>query len=148
MRIVKNRLTTEEWNIYSFLKENCLGEQNAIHMKDLAVVANMSERKVRQSISNITVYKPGYTIIAANNKGYYIPTEEERKNANGMLKSRVKGAIERMIANDPEQVNWLYGYITDIKHRYDNPPQNQMKLPLNGKAEDVNYTADKYKRQV
>lgn len=148
MRIVKNRLTTEEWNIYSFLKENCLGEQNAIHMKDLAVVANMSERKVRQSISNITVYKPGYTIIAANNKGYYIPTEEERKHANGMLKSRVKGAIERMIANDPEQVNWLYGYITDIKHRYDSPPQNQMKLPLNGKAEDVNYTADKYKRQV
>ena len=33
MRIVKNRLTTEEWKIYSFLKENCLGEQNAIHMK-------------------------------------------------------------------------------------------------------------------
>lgn len=148
MKLVKNRLTTEEWMIYAFLKENCLGEQNAIHMKELAVRSNMSERKVRQTISNITIYKPGYTIIAANHKGYYIPTEEERKNANAMLKSRVKGAIERMIANDPEQVNWLYGYITEMKKNYDNPPQNQMKLPLNGKSEDVNYTADKYKRQV
>ena len=71
----------------------------------------MSERKVRQSISNITVpINQGTQLLQQTTKDTIFPTEEERKNANGMLrKVESKGAIERMIANDPEQVNWLYG---------------------------------------
>jgi hypothetical protein len=147
MKLVKNKLTTEEWSIYTYLRSECLGEKNAVHMNELAKITNMKERQVRQAISNITRYKPGYTIIAANHNGYFIPTEQERVKANAMLKSRVRGAIERMIANDPAQVNWLYTHIAEIKKQYDAPPQDQIKLEINGKTKDVNYTADKYMKQ-
>ncbi len=148
MKLVENKLTTNEWRIYNYLTTWCLGEAQAVSMKYLAENFEMSEREVRESIKNITIKKTGYTMIAAGAKGYYIPKEDEREKANSMLRARAESAIERLIANDPTSTNWLYTLITETKEKYPAPPQGQIQAELNGKRKDVNYTAEKYQATI
>jgi hypothetical protein len=149
MKLCKNELTTVEWQVYEYLKDNCISEKNAISMRSLGQRFYLSDRDVRQVIKNISEKKSGKLIVASNNNGYFIPFDEtETTKALSMLKSRLKGSLERYVALNPSDTNWLYSLLSELKEKYDTPPQNQTVIKFNGHEKDVNYYGKKYTKQL
>ncbi len=140
MKLVKQDLTSLEWEVYNYLKQNCMGEKSAIGMKQLAENFWVSDRGLRQMIKNITESKVISTIIASGSKGYYIPlNEQESIKANAMLKSRLEGALRRYYANNPSNRHWVYNLLKELDEEYETPPQNQTVIKFNGQENDINY---------
>ena len=144
MKLVNQELTSLEWQVYRYLKENCMGEKNAIGMKYLAETFWLGERDLRQMIKNITESKVIHTIIASSSKGYYIPlNEQESIKANAMLKSRLEGALRRYYGNNPNDRHWIYNLLKELDEQYEAPPQNQTVIKFNGQEKDINYFGDR-----
>lgn len=141
----KKVLTTLHWRIYDYLKDNCTGKDNKVSMHDLALWFGVSSRKVREVIKDLTESDKIYTIIATTPKGYYIPSNElEMNEANKMLKSRIEGALTRYFANTPNDRDWLYNLISDLKDQYDTPPQAQTVIQFTGnERETINYFGER-----
>lgn len=140
----KKQLTTLHWNIYKYLKMNCTGKDNKVSMHDLALWFGVSSRKVREIIKDLTESDTIYTVIATTSKGYYIPSNElEMNEANKMLKSRIKGALTRYFANTPNDRDWLYNLISELKEQYDTPPQAQQVIKFTGYEKDINYFGER-----
>ena len=61
--------------VYNYLNNNAIGAYNAIHMKDLAVILDLSEREVRRQKyqANNTV---GKAMIVSSEFGYYMASNE------------------------------------------------------------------------
>lgn len=137
-------LTSLHYQVYNYLKVNCVGENNTISMSDLALHFDITSRKVREIIKDLTESENIYTVIASTSKGYYLPSNEvEMDKANMMLKSRLKGAMERYFANTPNDRDWIYNLIAELKQKYDNPPQAQQVLKFNGWEKDINYFGER-----
>ena len=144
IKLVKNRMTTRQHEILNFLKNFCLGKKNAIRMKELAVMFDVSDREIREEIKEIRKLKPSHLIIASSSKGYYIPFEEEVSEANKMLLNRWLGATETLLANDGRLIKLLFWKLDQMKDELDTPLQSQTVMQFNGWEKDINYYADKY----
>lgn len=146
IRLVDNRLTTQQHNVINYLKQNALGEKNVISANKLAKVFSISERELRKEITAIRKLKPTHLIIASCSKGYYIPLEEERDNGNRMLVERWCGATETLLGNDPRLINYMFWKLNELKDKLDTPLQGQIVMPFNGWEKDINYYGDKYEK--
>lgn len=71
------------YKIYDYLKENCVGEENAISGRDLAARFKITERGLRDYISVIRTSTELRKVIGSSPKGYYVcANKEEAQRAN------------------------------------------------------------------
>lgn len=71
------------YEIYKYLKENCVGEENAIQGRDLAAQFKITERHLRGYISVIRTSTELRKVIGSSPKGYYVcANKEEAQQAN------------------------------------------------------------------
>ena len=147
LKLVDNRLTTQQHSIMNYLKLNALGKKNSISAKRLADLYNVNERELRKEITAIRKYKPSHLIIASCAKGYYIPLESERKQGNKMLIERWNGATETLLGNDPRVINYMFWKLKEMAKKLDTPLQGQTVMQFNGWEKDINYYANKYEKE-
>lgn len=145
--LVDNKLNTQQHNILNHLKNYCLGKSKAISMERLAVLFNISDRKVRDEIATIRKHKPSHVIIASCDDGYYIPLESEVDEANAMLLQRWLGSTEILLGNDPRLIKLMFWKLNEMKDKLDTPLQGQTVMQFNGWEKDINYYADKYLKE-
>lgn len=140
MKLTNNVLTTQEWSIYMFLKGFHNGEKSAISMPKLAMQFSVSQRKLREMITNIILYKFGYLKVCSTDRGYFVATsEEELQKALEIMKSRVRTSLEKYFATSHENKSWLYSLINELQEKYDTPANKQTTIKFNGWEKDVNY---------
>ena len=87
------------YQIYEFLK-NHIGKEQAISADNLANRFLISERKLRDYISEIRRDAEFEKIVCSSNSGYYIATEEEADRANRRLYSQAFSLLKTAHAND------------------------------------------------
>lgn len=138
-------MTTTEYMIYDYLKQNCVGMSHAIPMRELGELYNMSGREIRQAIENIKRFKLGYTVIGSTDDGWFIPLSHEREIATAKYKQTAMSMIESQVANDPQTLNDFYILLNQLRDKYPAPCQNQTQATFdNQPRKDVNYVGDKY----
>jgi hypothetical protein len=146
MKLATNKLGTMHYQVYEYLKSHCIGEKNAIAMHDLAETMFTSDREIRKVIDELIRFKHGKTIIASSQNGYYIPfDEQEAMKSRGMLKSRLKSALERYKALYPDDTHWVYTYLSELDQKYESVSQGQVVIAFNkGNKETINYYGKEY----
>lgn len=148
MRLVKNRLKTEDWNILNYLKENAIGLENAISSKLLSAHFGISKQMLRYRIRNIR--KNQEIVIGSNIKtGYYIPLQKEKDEALRYAENKTLSELETRIIQNPEFVLKAFKTINETLKTTDKAPQGQIKMKLSGyENEIVNYFGDKYLENI
>ena len=76
-RLVKNNLNTIQWRILNHMKVYAVGEENALNGSTLAYRFDITKEALRKHIARIRK-RQEIIIGSSNNKGYYIPLEEEK----------------------------------------------------------------------
>ena len=87
------------YQIYDVLCKH-VGAANAVAADDLANWFGISERKLRDYISEIRRDPDFEKIVCSSNSGYYIATEEEADRANKRLYSQAFSLLKTAHAND------------------------------------------------
>ena len=87
------------YQIYDALCKR-VGAQSAVAADDLANWFGISERKLRDYISEIRRSADFEKIVCSSNNGYYIATEEEADRANRRLYSQAFSLLKTARAND------------------------------------------------
>lgn len=83
MAIETKHHTPIVYNIYHYLEQNCVGEENAISGRDLAARFRLSERELRSYISDIRTSDELRKVIGSTPKGYFVCADkEEAQKAN------------------------------------------------------------------
>lgn len=143
-RLVKNHLTTLEWNVLKKLKAYNIGKENAVAMETLAEQFNVTDREIRKVVKRLRQYQE--VMISSCNKGYYIPLECEQQTANKMLLNRALSSLDTILDNSPKSIGIIYKHLNEKIKTLDIATQNQIKIQFNGwERETVNYFGDKYK---
>lgn len=65
------------YRIYDYLKENCVGKENAISGRDLSAKFGIDRRTLRYYKHEILMNPELTRVVMTCNKGYDVPTEEE-----------------------------------------------------------------------
>lgn len=86
------------YSVYNELK-NHVGKKSAISAADLSSLFNISKRDLREIISTIRTSSELRKIVASSNKGYYICTAEEFKQANRRLEKQAFSLMKVAYAN-------------------------------------------------
>lgn len=88
------------YRIYDYLKENCVGEINAIPARDLAAHFKISERQLRDYIRQIRNSTELEKTVCATPKGYFVcKDKEEFIRANGTLYAAAFNLLRTARAN-------------------------------------------------
>lgn len=85
--------------VYEYMKR-CVGEENAISAKDLSKRFGVSERNLREIISEIRESSVLQLVIGSNNKGYFVCRESEFSAMNNRLKSAAFSLLKVAYANE------------------------------------------------
>lgn len=88
------------YQLYDFLKENHMGEENAISARNLSELFGVSERALREMISEIRESSVLQLVIGSNNKGYFVCRESEFSAMNNRLKSAAFSLLKVAYANE------------------------------------------------
>ena len=94
MKIKKH--TPVVYQLYDFLKEYHMGEENAISARNLSELFGVSERALRE-IRESSVLQ---LVIGSNNKGYFVCRESEFSAMNNRLKSAAFSLLKVAYANE------------------------------------------------
>ena len=87
------------YDVYEYMK-GCVGEENAISAKDLSKRFGVSERNLREIISEIRESSVLQLVIGSNNKGYFVCRESEFSAMNNRLKSAAFSLLKVAYANE------------------------------------------------
>lgn len=85
--------------VYEYMK-GCVGEENAISAKDLSKRFGVSERNLREIISEIRESSVLQLVIGSNNKGYFVCRESEFSAMNNRLKAAAFSILKVAYANE------------------------------------------------
>ena len=88
------------YRVYSLLKDEHVGEENAISARDLSEEVGISERALREVISEIRESPVLQLVVGSNNKGYFVCRENEFAAMNNRLKSAAFSLLKVAYAND------------------------------------------------
>lgn len=88
------------YQLYDFLKECHMGEENAISARNLSELFGVSERALRDLISEIRESSVLQLVIGSNNKGYFVCRESEFERTNNRLKAAAFSLLKVAYAND------------------------------------------------
>lgn len=147
MRIVKNKLNTREWEILKFLKENAVGKENAIFGWELAYYFGITTEALRYNIANIREYQD--VVIGSNtNVGYYIPLQDEYKEAVRYGQNKALSQLRRNAKKDHNFILRAYKLLNEIAKELDHVSQGQLRMQFNGwENEEENFFGDKYVKE-
>lgn len=99
MKIETKKHSPVVYLVYDFMKDY-VGESNAIKAKDLSAHFGVSERELREIISEIRNSPVLEKIIGSSAKGYYICRDEEFESTNNRLKSAAFSLLKVAYANE------------------------------------------------
>ena len=88
------------YRVYSLLKDEHVGEENAISARDLSEEVGISERALREVVSEIRESPVLQLVVGSNNKGYFVCREGEFSAMNNRLKSAAFSLLKVAYAND------------------------------------------------
>lgn len=88
------------YSLYKCLKENHTGEENAISAKNLGELFGISERALRELISEIRESSVLQLVVGSSVRGYYVCREEEFSAMNNRLKSAAFSLLKVAYANE------------------------------------------------
>ena len=88
------------YRVYSLLKDEHVGEENAISARDLSEEVGICERALREVISEIRESPVLQLVVGSNNKGYFVCRENEFAAMNNRLKSAAFSLLKVAYAND------------------------------------------------
>jgi len=143
----KNDLSSLQWNILKYLKENALGKENAISGKDLAIVFNLENTsQVRYNIKKIRVSKIIDTVIGSDRQGYFIPYQDEYEKSMQLLVSKTFSMIETCIKQYPKAKDMLHKVVGYQFKTTNKAQEGQFQMQFNGwESEIINKFAGSYK---
>lgn len=145
MRIVKNELNTQQWNILNYLKQNAVGERNLIGGKALATIFNMSETTLRKHLAIIR--KKQSIVIGANMNGYYIPLEEEREKALRYAENKNISELETRIKQNPSYAFRALSSLWKAYKEAEKEIEGQTTMQFNGWEKDFHRFGNKYLKE-
>ena len=99
MKIETKKHSPVVYLVYDFMKDY-VGESNAIKAKDLSAHFGVSERELRDIISEIRESPVLQLVIGSNNKGYFVCRESEFERTNNRLKAAAFSLLKVAYAND------------------------------------------------
>lgn len=99
MKIETKKHAPVVYLVYDFMKDY-VGESNAIKAKDLSAHFGVSERELRDIISEIRESPVLQRVIGSNNKGYFVCRESEFERTNNRLKSAAFSLLKVAYANE------------------------------------------------
>lgn len=99
MKIETKKHSPVVYLVYDFMKDY-VGESNAIKAKDLSAHFGVSERELRDIISEIRESPVLQRVIGSNNKGYFVCRESEFERTNNRLKSAAFSLLKVAYANE------------------------------------------------
>lgn len=142
-RLVYNKLNSFEYNLLNYLKENCVGLENAKKGFELGEVFGVGAVKIRYHIAKIR--KQQSVVIGSTTKnGYFIPLQSEKENSLLYSQSKVLSELETRIRQNPEFILVVYKKLHQIRKNIDIVLQGQISMQLNGWEKDFNMFGDKY----
>lgn len=99
MKIETKKHSPVVYLVYDFMKDY-VGESNAIKAKDLSAHFGVSERELRDIISEIRESPVLQLVIGSNNKGYFVCRESEFERTNNRLKAAAFSLLKVAYANE------------------------------------------------
>lgn len=99
MKIETKKHAPVVYLVYDFMKDY-VGESNAIKAKDLSAHFGVSERELRDIISEIRESPVLQRVIGSNNKGYFVCRESEFERTNNRLKAAAFSLLKVAYANE------------------------------------------------
>lgn len=87
------------YSVYEYMKQY-VGEENAISAKDLSKHFGMSERNLRDIISEIRESSVLQLVIGSSANGYFVCREEEFSAMNNRLKAAAFSLLKVAYANE------------------------------------------------
>lgn len=99
MKIETKKHSPVVYLVYDFMKDY-VGESNAIKAKDLSAHFGVSERELRDIISEIRESPVLQRVIGSNNKGYFVCRESEFERTNNRLKAAAFSLLKVAYANE------------------------------------------------
>ena len=142
-RLVMNKFNSFEYRLLNYLKEHCVGLENAKNGYELAQEFGVEATKIRYHIAKLR--KEQSVIIGSNiKKGYFIPLQREKNESLQYAQSKVLSELETRIRQNPEFILNVYKKLHEISKNIDIVVQNQISMQLNGWEKDYNMFGDKY----
>ncbi len=143
-RLVKNKLNTIQWRILNYMKVFAVGEENALSGSTLAYRFDITKEALRKHIARIRK-RQEIIIGSSQNKGYYIPLEEEKAQALRYAENKTLSELETRVRQSPTFALKAFRKLNETLKTTDKALQGQMKMLLSGyENELVNYFGDKY----
>jgi archaellum biogenesis ATPase FlaH len=105
---LNNELTPNQELVLQTIKQKAIGRSKAITVSELSSITNITERKVRETVSELRKLK--YPISSTVHKpyGYFIPANvEEAEETVNQLRHRIK-EIKEAIKGYEEGLNILF----------------------------------------
>lgn len=148
-RLVKKDLNNLQWSILNYLKEYALGEKNAVSGKYLAYYFGMrNTAEVRKVIKHLRTSPEVSVIIGSNNKGYYIPFEDEYIKSISLTLNKALSMVETAINLFPASAEIIHKAVGYHYKKTDKGSHNQRQIQFNGWEEElINRYAEKYKEK-
>lgn len=148
-RLVKTDLHTLDYQILAYLKKHALGFKNKVSGQRLAVAFGFdSTAKVRNHIKRIRVDPSIHIIIGSDNRGYWIPTEDEYLQAIKFKLNKAISEVETIVNMYPRAAKIIQAVSGYVYKKVDKSVQGQMQIKFNGWEQDmINHYAEKYMKE-
>ncbi len=146
-RLVKNDLNNLQWLILDYLKHNALGVKNAVSGKKIAFEFGLSNTaEVRKVIKALRTSPQVQVVIGSNNRGYYIPFEDEFIDSISLTLNKTLSMIETTINLFPASAEILHKAVGYHYKKRDRANHGQRQIRFNGwEQELINRYAEKYR---
>lgn len=145
-RLVKTDLQSTGYQILDYLKTNALGCKNKVSGQHLALKFGLeTTAMVRYHIKRIRVDPSIHLIIGSDNRGYWIPTEDEYLQAIQYKLNKAISEVETIVNMYPRAAKIIQAVSGYVYNKVDKSVQGQTQIPFNGwEREIINHYADKY----
>ncbi|MCM1437755.1 MAG: helix-turn-helix domain-containing protein [Roseburia sp.] len=87
------------YRIYDYLKQNCVGKENAISGRELSEIYGIDRRQLRRHIHTLRNSAEMEKVIGSCNRGYYICREEDFDEADKRLERQALSTLKVVWAN-------------------------------------------------
>lgn len=146
-RLVKKDLNNLQWSILNYLKKYALGEKNAVSGKHLAFQFGLNNTaEVRAVIKHLRTSSEVSVVIGSNNKGYYIPFEDEYIKSISLMLNKTLSTVETAINLFPASAEIIHKAVGYHYKKVDKGSHNQIQIQFNKwEREIINRYAEKYK---
>ena len=145
-RLVKNTLDSTDHHVLDFLKRTALTKNNRVSGQEIADRFGFDNTAiVRQHIKKIRNSPQNDVIIASDNKGYWIPTQDEVDEGVALMIGKTLSQVETVINMYPRSAEMIHTLAGWVYKKKDKAVQGQTSIQFNGWQNGImNKYAEKY----